>query len=1505
MYLPIEEDKNVKTIRKLSALLIFCAALLIGFGGTVHAEEAAGMKTVYITASTKSEMIIEPTAVTGREDQTVKELLAESGHEFAGLEDGWIVSIDGVTGNYRRFFDGNAYQLDTKLKDVTVLCFTEAEDAYSENMLELIRYLGQYRAKEDYEKLQKYEPAKQAYDNALKGLCRGAGSEDAEALRAALVQAVNDYEAILNGPKYTVIFAATKGSQTVTGLKITMTDAYGNETKADGTTIQVPAGTYHFSVSDGTWNRTEGNVEIVSEKNLTVALPDGEWFGDIKLLDKNKNPYAGEQDKSAHKAVYQIPDTISSSGIYLNAASGALLDDATTRLRTIYTGTDGKDKSETARTWNSEYTALAFCLQKGMGGRTFQLEAQYTVTDENRADFGYVMIQSYEMELQRYPTLKNIFVKAGNTELMTGFQNLTMAYELCTTSDRVVISGTPLEEGCTVLVDQNASGIVELPEKKTYEIPVSVSYGEGNPTVYTLRITRTDAAKVTLKVPADTEVQVTNQALSEIKAEDDGTYLLIPGEQYTYTATKGSWYHSTASFLASEGKTVHVAAPETKDAMTAFALYDNGGAAKRKEFTLNSKYQKSTHQYECVVPDMNTAVYAQATGETGYQINARYQKQTTISSTNDVFYETQIKKPYSSTGACTILGSLVAKSGYGQNLSLRLSKTSDTDASVTLYQDYEVKIKRSLHIINFAASLGGTSLDLTDQKGNIISFNRNVDEYWVTVERGSKAIWFQAEFPNTLDTTDCCGGYYALMDGERYDSLENIEFALGDDPDRWDEKNVAIEIHNIAAGSVPMTYTIHIRQMDPVSVTFKTEPENARILVKNNGNKKTVLPENGVYRLIPGTSYTYRITASGYRAKEVSNYKASSQAETVNVQLEKASENTSLVKFDAEWPTFRYDEENNGVVENIPVPRTAEEAVLYWSTALGEGYDSDACGSPILIGDYIYTYAKNQIYKVNKMTGEVEASGTMDHASSFAINPPTYADGMIFVGLANGCIQAFNADTLEPLWIYHDELGGQPNCPIIYKNGYIYTGFWRSEVERANFVCLSVTDEDPSSTKEEKKASWAYTQKGGFYWAGAYASNDFVLIGTDDGEASYTTGHASLLSLDPKTGAVISQITLPHTGDIRCNIVRQEGTNSYYFTSKGGYFYGVTVDENGIIDENSLKYIQLKNGSEEISMSTSTPTIYGNRAYIGVCGASQFGAYSGHNITVLDLKNWGIAYQVKTMGYPQTSGLLTTAYEKSEGVAYIYFFDNYTPGKLRVITDKEDQTAPGKTITESYRVNGKLVDYETAPVLFTPDGEEAQYAICSPIVDKDGTIYFKNDSGRLMALGSTIDHLEIAEPPTKTAYAVGDLFEPAGIKVIAHYTNGTSRDITDLISYSDQPLTAEDTEFEIRFEHVKYQDKDGVAGVDYTAPSAEVELTIAGAEQLTGDVNGDSVVNEDDAKLVVQIANGEIEASEEQLKAADVDGDGEVDAMDAELIYGYCKGRLKEFPADTPDGKAN
>ena len=78
--------------------------------------------------------------------------------------------------------------------------------------------------------------------------------------------------------------------------------------------------------------------------------------------------------------------------------------------------------------------------------------------------------------------------------------------------------------------------------------------------------------------------------------------------------------------------------------------------------------------------------------------------------------------------------------------------------------------------------------------------------------------------------------------------------------------------------------------------------------------------------------------------------------------------------------------------------------------------------------------------------------------------------------------------------------------------------------------------------------------------------------------------------------------------------------------------------------------MELKNGiKDETAMSTSTPVVYNGRAYIGVSGTGQFTAYSGHNITVIDLENLEIAYSVPTQGYPQTSGMLTTAYEQESG----------------------------------------------------------------------------------------------------------------------------------------------------------------------------------------------------------------------------------------------------------------
>ena len=85
------------------------------------------------------------------------------------------------------------------------------------------------------------------------------------------------------------------------------------------------------------------------------------------------------------------------------------------------------------------------------------------------------------------------------------------------------------------------------------------------------------------------------------------------------------------------------------------------------------------------------------------------------------------------------------------------------------------------------------------------------------------------------------------------------------------------------------------------------------------------------------------------------------------------------------------------------------------------------------------------LYRIDPVSGEILTQAKMDHASSFSITPPAYAKGMVFVGLSDGTIQAFDAKTLQSLWIYHDPLEGQPNSPITICGDYLYTCFWRSE----------------------------------------------------------------------------------------------------------------------------------------------------------------------------------------------------------------------------------------------------------------------------------------------------------------------------------------------------------------------------------------------------------------------------------------------------------------------------
>jgi len=569
------------------------------------------------------------------------------------------------------------------------------------------------------------------------------------------------------------------------------------------------------------------------------------------------------------------------------------------------------------------------------------------------------------------------------------------------------------------------------------------------------------------------------------------------------------------------------------------------------------------------------------------------------------------------------------------------------------------------------------------------------------------------------------------------------------------------------------------------------------------------------------------------------------------------------------WPNFRGNDENNGVTD-APIPYAAEDSCLYWANQIGEGFDADAVGSPILVDGDIITYAGDTIYRIDTVSGAIKCTGKMDHKSSFSITPPTFAEGMVFVALSSGTVQAFNAETLESLWLYQDPLGGQPNCPLTIRDGYLYTGFWNSEMGDANFVCMSVTDENPDQEKEPKAASWYHTAKGGYYWAGAYVSDDFVLVGTDDGTNYGDSQTSRLLMFDRHSGRLLDSCD-GLDGDIRSTVVYDADTDAYYFTSKGGSFYGVRVDAGQLTDLWS---------TELGGNSTSSPSVCNGRAYVGVAGSGQFAAYSGHSIHVIDLKNKSVAYAAETQGYPQTSGLLTTSYEEESGYVYIYFFDNMTPGKLRVLRDK-----PGQTHLDYVTTEGKS---STVYTIFTPTGDQAQYAICSPIADEYGTVYFKNDSAHLMAFGSKIVSLDVTENPNQMIYQEGEQFDPDGMTVTATYANGKTRDVTAYVTIVADPITQDNTTVTISFHHVMYHNQEEgtsmVSGVASVTPVTTLEVKLAGVE---GDVNGDGILSKEDAKLIVKHYNELLELNVEELEIADVNADDVVDILDANIVYGW------------------
>ena len=1445
--------------RLLSVLLTFLMLLSL----LPSAALAADTQQIALMAVTQDGFLIKPEYVTYHSGDTVKDVLKKSGHTFSGIDNGYITAVDGTTDNFSIHYDEDGYKLDQSADGLTAIWFTTNSDqSHGANLQKLAANMAVYNTATNG--LKDYKAAQEAYDAAVKGFYAATDTK-AKTLNDALFSAIDKHAKFLEGKTTPLTISATMGGEAITPGEAVFTSEFGTVVTVKNTnTVDLIPATYTFDLSDGEFRHVRGTLEVKEGTTLTAELPAGQWIKETRLGYDNqwKLDTAQEStrfDVTAAEGTYLVPD-YTYSGLYPYFEPGDGVD--TSKIR-VYK--QGDPNGNLARVWKSNSTSLSNVMEP------YSLKNADVVCEARLTGGTYEQYQTYTIHVIRTASLSDLTAadSVSSLTLSPTFDKATNTYTVATSQDQVKITPTALNSEAAITVagksTQSGSPVAvnladcEKDSSNYYLIPVVLT-ANGHSVTYTVKVQKRASIPIILNHEEGLDVKVYSQTGDYIAPTSStgtaDTYMLTLGCGYTYLATKDVYYHAEHSFPAQPGMTFNVPTPVTEDWLTGLSARTGNNAPL---CDMSPTFTEGTHEYTFTV-ESNSSIFQlqRVRADSSYKTTfyAAYHRNTawpdrTIEkalTTSDTSYTT------------TALNNFMAVGGYGNTARLKVAQ-SKTVNGATLYQDYFIHVNRTMTL---------DSLSAKDQNDVVIPLNQGGDT--------TKATFTKLVYDYTADVSEKASELRLTLrplSSYRMDADMTVTVACGD----WSQsitydkdhspavrqtvavplkagsaaaETITVTVSHKETGSIAGTYTIKVNKQAPIETTITTTPGDATVFLTSNVTGDRILPgDKGTYTLDSGSSYTAVVTRYGYVGQK-KTFTAGEANKTVQIKLEKASDSTLKdIELPTDWPLFRKNDENNGVVD-VRTPITAEDTVLVWANKLGEGYSGSAVGSPIIVGGYLYTYSGTTIMKVDKETGLILKTGTMVGGSSFAINSATYAEGMIFIGLANGRVQAFNAETLESLWVYQDALGGQPNCPIAYADGYIYTGFWNSETKQANFACLSVTDEDATKTNEAKLPTWTYTHNG-FYWAGAYVNSDFVLVTTDDGADGYVTGRGSILSLNPKTGKLIDSLQATNVGDLRSSVCYDEETEAYYFTSKGGDLYQVKVNADGTFTKGSLRRLHLDNGADSASappMSTSTPVIANGRAYIGVSGTSQFTAYSGHNITVVDLSTFSIAYSVPTMGYPQTSGLLTTAYQNGDGYNYVYFFDNFTPGKLRVIRDMPGMTEVDHDYTtmETYSKDGEEHTIETAYVLFTPNGAQAQYAICSPIVDEEGNIYFKNDSAQLMRLSSRITELEVTQQPDRTTYSKDDTFDGTGLKVTAHYANGATKDVSDYLKYTTDPLTTDDTEITIGInleqlvkdklenlpENLKnqtakwqqYQDKDGKAGVEWEMPTTTVTITV-------------------------------------------------------------------------------
>ncbi|MBQ9057956.1 MAG: PQQ-binding-like beta-propeller repeat protein [Atopobiaceae bacterium] len=424
------------------------------------------------------------------------------------------------------------------------------------------------------------------------------------------------------------------------------------------------------------------------------------------------------------------------------------------------------------------------------------------------------------------------------------------------------------------------------------------------------------------------------------------------------------------------------------------------------------------------------------------------------------------------------------------------------------------------------------------------------------------------------------------------------------------------------------------------------------------------------------------------------------------------------VQREAVWPEFNHA----GSLTQAP---TGQAVTQKWATQLGGGVPVSEL---LLVGDKIYAAVGQSFIPgaehpyemtlvcMDAATGAIETSTPLAATVDFT-SRPAYANGIIYVPLQGGAVQAINASTMLSRWVSTSALtGSQSSCSIRVRDGKVYQGL-------AVYGSSGSFDDGALVALDEKTGAplWATQLEGeGFYWTDVVVRDGVAITGGTNG---------SLVSLNTETGALLGTCALGST--INADIATWN--EKLVVLTRDGVLHVVSLSADGVLTQDT----QLK----VLGGAKAAPTIVGDVALCG--GIADDGSTPA--VAHVDLSQLSVIKLITTAdgndlpsslyGGVSAPILVSQQGEKS----YAYFTVNHA--------EPTDQT------WTSFSSGGNLYLFELgsddAQLLWEPSSEIAQACDSPVIADSEGALYYLNDSGYVVKLSPTAAPKPEPEPQPK------------------------------------------------------------------------------------------------------------------------------------------------------------